>query len=549
MPIFYSLLGIEIILLIYFLNKWNITPVPTIFLFYILSGQIVFCLVHDGILINRFLFLYTRNGLHEYFLRTEVFYFCLFVFISLCHIKLPGIHSESKQVEKTIINTNNLQSNRWNAIGFISISIIYVIYCISIKWDIAWRNGTYILMETPEVMKYGFEKLQILNSLLLPLGLIAASQSALNVSCGSIVNGLLFAVLAMFPSVYLLAGHSRSASGPPIAFIAVLLLSSKKRHSLLSTLTLSYAVLAFLGGLAGRDASVHGFSTIPDIFSNISNLIRNDQGGIFINLFEGFFVVAEGFTLSPSYPLSYKILSISPTPSLIDHFDAIRDVYQIRLHDYVPMSGFSEALSFGAYYLFISCLIMAFSFRLVFYVFRISKITFYIANFLLFFGLYTLNAYNLRNGFRLIWLADAVALAFLVWSRISNQKALRSGIGVLGDQVVVGRSRPQRARLIFGRSGSRRPVLTFSADAAFRPRRWSVAKIGHKPAARTRRFGSLGVGALLHGAQNPPGDDVGNPASPVYQAVDEVGSGCFAAAVTARGRLLRSAGRRSGRRT
>ena len=178
---------------------------------------------------------------------------------------------------------------------------------------------------------------------------------------------------------------SRAAALPPLALIMVLFLVDRKRHVLLSVLLGIYAAIAFASGFAGRSLAQHGLSTIGGMFSNVASMDSQDLISVLVtNAFEGFFNIAEGFMLVPAYPNIYKVLSVSPLPSFIDGFDRIREMYEVRLHTYVPLPGYMEALLFGP--VFFSCLLGIFllSIRLVFSIRSANTLAFFIANIILF---------------------------------------------------------------------------------------------------------------------------------------------------------------------
>jgi hypothetical protein len=137
---------------------------------------------------------------------------------------------------------------------------------------------------------------------------------------------------------------------------------TRKHRALASVPYFFLALLAFSIAIETRGQSVFGLSCLGgNIAEGIINLPANAASLIFNALWGVYLLFCiSSSSLPHDYSLQYKILSFSPLPSIVDRFDTILPLEQIRLASYIPYSAFGEAIVFGpAWVLLLLCLLLA----------------------------------------------------------------------------------------------------------------------------------------------------------------------------------------------
>jgi hypothetical protein len=410
-----ALLAAEVALAWRAILRFGYLPSPTLISFWIIGAQSVLWLVNAGVIHYAFLASYARGGITLHFLDTEFFFAALFVFIQVCHTRLPPLS------KLTFSDIDTLRGSiAKSTLSNINIALLLIVglsevaFALRVNWSIAWSTSQYLALNNSVYIMSGLPGGQTALVLLPVAGILAASAAALNLAHNDRGWTIAFAILVLFPFLYEVGAHSRVGAVFPFVFIVTLRLLSSKPRWLLTAVSSSAVVIFILSALAGRATGSHGLSSIPNIPALLATSDASFLNTFLPNVFEGALSLAESKMVFASYPAIFKILSLMPTPSFLDGFDEIQRSYQVRLSIYAPLSGFVEAQNFGFVYFSVFCLLIFASIRIVFRVSRINRPMFMFANLFLFLGVYALSAYPVRNGMKFFWIADGVALIAFV---------------------------------------------------------------------------------------------------------------------------------------
>jgi hypothetical protein len=277
-----------------------------------------------------------------------------------------------------------------------------------------WSNDQYLYINSPQSVTSANAVSLLCVRISQYVGFAAAATLAM-----ASRSRIRLGVLLLLPAtIYLFlvgfGAHSRSAALILFCAAAVLISSEARSDRAISWSLIGLGAFCWISALSGRAIGHHGISSIGEtIVATLGNLSTPDHLFSYIlNPLEGIFSVATGSLMKMDYTLGYKILSFSPTPSFIDHFDKIYLNQQIRINAYTPMPGILEAFAFGPIY-------FGFLLLVVFVVCRtVTQLSIKVAgalptlvNFVVSLSVIYLFAYNLRNGFRAILACGAVSLA------------------------------------------------------------------------------------------------------------------------------------------
>lgn len=285
--------------------------------------------------------------------------------------------------------------------------------------DALWLNSEYLLINTPK----GLNNHSTLSLLLL-------STDRLRGILGIALFAYLcaqkkwFAAFVLMPAIafsllFYLAAHSRT----PVLYLGefgllYFVMNGRYRTSILIS-SFFLALFASVIALIGRNSGAHGLAAIlPRYWQLPPNMIL---GGALPNLFEGIYVTTEIFGRQDRFDFMYKLLSFSPFPSAIDGFSSIRDIFQIRLHRYVPMSAVLETYAFGPLFWLLNGLVQFITVREVAKSIIVKNTMISLAlSFLVLFTLYLQYAYPVRHMFRFMILALVLTLLSKYKFRLSK---------------------------------------------------------------------------------------------------------------------------------
>jgi hypothetical protein len=404
-----SLLVLELPVLFLVIRTAGFLPFPTGLMLYIAFAQIVFVLYQYKLVHYDFLQTWTRGGVDSYPWKTLRLYQAIFFTVAVfCHGHAKSLRGLIGRLSRASDSLRMRLQRR--QVVFISLAVVAIhtlMWMIFVDFDKWWVNFNYLTPLTS----------QDVDALAPVASLVFLASPFVSMVCSALivvslyyrlhVFALLFAIFALLHFVTYFGLHSRVSAITP-AIIATLWWFLKLRgRRVVLIASFACAVSCLACALVGRGMAVHGVSSIPaTIEATIDNGIEGNTSLVLTNFTEGIFVTAEGFTINHLYPLSYKALSLSPLPSLIDGFASIRPRFAIRLSPYVPVGGITEALNFGYIYIIFLVAIYYISVRLNLYFVKRYPVFFLVCNFLIFFSLYHISDYALRNALKYLWMSD-----------------------------------------------------------------------------------------------------------------------------------------------
>jgi hypothetical protein len=227
------------------------------------------------------------------------------------------------------------------------------------------------------------------------------------------------AMILLYPActwlfVFNFSANSRVAAIALVSYSATRFALGARRIRVVTVALLALYVMSAV--LTGRGTQFHGLANLP-IIATLPLEGEQTIVEILINIFQGVPVTADGLLVPGNHHPQYKLLSISPLPSFLDGFSAIREEMELRLHVFVPMSGVTEIARFGPVYWTVVALIYFLLVRQV----NSKKVVLVVgqtgivgANLLL--TMFTIIAfsYPLRNTFRqLIYISIAVMVIYM----------------------------------------------------------------------------------------------------------------------------------------
>jgi hypothetical protein len=419
-----SLLVLEVPALILVIRRAGFLPFPTGTMLYIAFAQIVFILYQYNLVHYNFLQTWTRGGVDHYPQETLQLYQAIFFMVALfCH----GHAKSLKGLVRRLSGAGDSLRTRLQRRQVVFISLVLVLihtlmWMIFVDFDKWWANFNYL---TPLASQDVDAFAPVANLVFLASPFVSMVCSALVVISLYYrfrVFAVIFALLALLYFATYFGLHSRVSAITP-AIIATLWWSLKLRgRRVVLIASFAFAVSCLACALVGRGMAIHGISSIPaTIEATAANGIEGNTSLVLTNFTEGIFVTAEGFTINHLYPLSYKVLSLSPLPSLIDGFASIQPRFAIRLSPYVPVGGISEALNFGYIYILAIVVIYYVSVRLNLYFVKRYPVFFLVCNFLIFFSLYHISDYALRNALKYLWMSDYLGVIAILVTLLQNQ--------------------------------------------------------------------------------------------------------------------------------
>ena len=227
-----------------------------------------------------------------------------------------------------------------------AVGLIYVpTYVATRDLGVMWHNNQYLLMSSPDTLKYPGPFSAVLNSVreLAYFALCISLAIALVVRRHGAAAVIFFCVLALF--VISVSGASRS--GPVGIFLFCItysLLNKRIRPAIVGLFLFGIYVLqaVLIGRGNGEFGVAHFWAILVAPFSD-----GLDPTVLIANVFQGALSTADGFLVAGEASNNYRWLSISPFPSFIDGFEDIRRSGELRLHRFCPMSAATEVVRFG----------------------------------------------------------------------------------------------------------------------------------------------------------------------------------------------------------
>lgn len=317
--------------------------------------------------------------------------------------------------------------------GFIGLCYFIVFFNAAfLDWRVVWINGEYLLMNSPRAYALPADIAMISRFGLALVGLYAAFMLPIAAAEGRFKRAALLFPLWAFVLLLNLAAHSRTSAVSVFLMAVTAAAVTRRWRSLaltgggvLSLFTLFYA-------LVGRGLPFHGIASIPSTLETLaSSLDERTLIVLVLNIGQGVFATAESLRLDADHVLLFKLLSVSPLPSAMDGFDEVLRCCEIRVHDFVPMSAFGEAVSFGPlFYLPLAAFLYLLTRKCWILSLRHPGLVSQFLNLSAFIVFVMANAYPLRNVFRQALIILLLASLYSIWSRRADRRA-RKRLGLV----------------------------------------------------------------------------------------------------------------------
>ena len=360
----------------------------------------------------------------EVFLQTTIVHTLLLLLGALSSLGIRKARATSKNnqiISDTLskmkanfgIQNKNMQFILFFYILFVVFIEIY--HFIELDKTVFLSNNTYLMLVNPSSAGF-ITPIGRLAHLLLPfLGLIlVALANYFWFNRSWILSGMIF-VLSIYPFLMVFAQNSRWAPLYPMGSVAIgLIFGKRKLEKLLTIITMGFISFAlFLKVLVGRGTSYQGLLGTWEIFRLISS---DEQAARFLrsipfNIFQGTQNFANTLILAPEYPTAYKLLSFSPTISLIDNF-ARQVIHTAKITPVVPINAYGEAYHFG--FAFFAALLFIFFVWLRYVTIAHLKggIIGSAISLAAYWVIFYISQYPLRNSMRFIYISLLVTLIF-----------------------------------------------------------------------------------------------------------------------------------------
>lgn len=455
----------EITALFLSIRRSGFVPFPHILLAYLIGCQISIFAVADGVAQYSFLATYSSYAFKTHYYRSQIFFLLIFI-SSIALFSPPKDAQFLKKLQMSLRRTVNIpigDQALWFAIC--TLWIYHLLLFLSLHWSLVWRNSTYLLMSNERVLSIVNPFTKLLIALLPVAGLLVFVVMGLFAWRKGRYVATALLPLAVFDLLYQLGAHSRKV----VLYVALFsgLSYFLRRSKMTFVIGIVTALMALIFVLGGRQYGTHGISTIFSPSSVMSPFLSRSSSFAILNLFEGSFSTTELFNRSYSSPVSYKILSFSPLPSLIDGFDQIRSAGMHKLGRYTPPSAIFEASSFGAQYILLLFLPQVIAGRLVVRLGRKGhELLAVAANIMMAFATYMEFTYPIRSVYRFFLIALALAL---IGRYLESQQGKAGFIGTNGPDkdivshsgrpILTKRARQRNRRRMFQSTGrSSRPI-------------------------------------------------------------------------------------------
>lgn len=349
------------------------------------------------------------------------------VYTSIYIIALFSLHKlfkKSTQDRSTLINSLNgvaktIAKTKFFLVAYLSV----VVYLSFLKWDVAWRNSEYLLMNSPGALNVPASFAIALRMLLSGVGLYTTLLIPYFLATKNFTKAAFLAPLYIFVLGYQLSSHSRSAAVSLFITFSIFVMLKERNKLGWSLIGVVCVISALVFALVGRVLDYHGFSTIAETISVIYKTIDSDSIVFaLVNMGQGVFATGDSLLLNANHNYAYRLLSFSPFPSWIDGFDELLKCCEIRVNEFVPMSAIAEAVSFGYMYSLVFFVTLYYSLRVnARLMLKRLDIVSLVLNISLFVIFVSANAYPMRNVFRQLLLVTVCALIYAGYVKEKNR--------------------------------------------------------------------------------------------------------------------------------
>jgi len=412
------LLLIEIPVLFVLIRRSGFSPFPHINLIYFVGAQVAIAAMSADLVEYNFVRLFTSGAYKKHY--TEVLLsFAMLFFVFAMAFRVP----RAKPIMSTLRSLRTVPTQGLGlGIATVSLVAFHLVLFALIDWPKAWYNEDYLLMGSPEMVRYSQAA-----ALILSYKVVGLATVALTIFLQVRRRWQLFMLLAPFSAfdiLYQLSAHSRAvALYLAMAGSAHYVLTRKSRPLIISSLLAVFSLVLCLGG---RRYGVQGFSSLPLSGEMVRLYLSVEPFAIFINFFEGAFASAEMFSRTFDANPRYAMLSFSPLVSFIDGYEAVRMRHQYHFATFFPPPAIFELRSFPWPYTVLYTSVQIIAGLMTLRLQRKSPSLLALAlNILMAFAVYAQFTYTVRHVFRLFLLVVGVSLlanAALAFNKQSNNQ-------------------------------------------------------------------------------------------------------------------------------
>lgn len=398
---------LELLTLLWAIRRSGFIPFPHGIMAYLILGQIVLALHSYGFLTYGLLRVYTTYAYIHFF--RKMFLMLATMFFALCLIVPKTRTTVAETLRTTRIN---------EGLFWVLVAALYTTWFISIfaaKFTVLWSNYSYLAMTTPAsalAINNAFTRFAF--QLVGPLALLGTVAMAFSWCSGRWRVALALTPISIWSFFFALSAHSRASA--LYLVLGGMMTAMFARSRFVAVPLVIAGFMTTLSVLGGRSSGHHGFSSLPDFFTNIA--IYYDISGLdaISNIFEGLFQTSEYFSHNWYFDPIYRKLALSPLFSFIDGYDTVKQLYSIPLFYYVPNPAVSEVLSFGpGYAAFYFGTIMISGYLSVRLVVQQPGVISLALNTLVLLGSYMQFTYDTRSNYRTFFYTAIICFVLLRW--------------------------------------------------------------------------------------------------------------------------------------
>ena len=423
-------IAISAVLLVYCIANRLYLAFPTGLVTILLMSQMAFYFVHNGAIYNPLYEICNYGGLKYKYLSTQALYASISA-LSVLTMRLGTAPLDVPDIFKRLRTGPITSRQSALAIGFFIffLALHAVLFLVVTDWDKLWLHHTYLesLADRGVVYLLGFEFVSGIIRSTVFMYVLSIFGLFLALTGNSQLSKCVLLSFAIFYFVLFLSFDSRFAAAFPAFLCFAYAVGNYRAKGLVIPALVLLCAAVLMYSLNGRGMGDQGVSAIAHTFgSTFAGPPLETLGSLILNITEGIYETSESLQMNASFPEIYKILSFSPLPSAVDGFRNINELFQIRLHEFMPMSGAGEAFHFGAIYIVALVAMIIAVVRIHLMLARRNPAMFLMCNILVTFSIYHMLAYPLRNALHFAWLAVALSLVpwlVEVWKTLSQMKS------------------------------------------------------------------------------------------------------------------------------
>ena len=407
-------ISVSSLLVVLSIKRGLLLPFPTALIALLLLSQIMFRLVHEGVVINPVYQIADYGGLTEQYNYTQFLYSAIAVgsYLSMT-IYVGRIELRQYAVELRNLARSSDTSEKAMLAIFWLVLIHLALFLYVADWQKLWLHHNYLepLVDRDVANFLGLELTSLIVKVNPFVFLASIFGFFLSLYRGTTAMRGAFFALSFFYFAQELASNSRFATAYPVFLALFCAIGDYRFKKIVIPFLVVIGGLSLTFALRGRSSGAHGFAAIFDTVGLVfAESPLSSIRTLLLNVTEGIYETSESLQVQASFPGSYMIRSFSPLPSFVDGFRDIAWLYQVRLNEFMPMSGLGEVHHFGRLYgLFLLSLYILIIRMHVAPAIRSGSV-FILCNILIALSIYHLLAYPIRNAVHFAWLAFFIIL-------------------------------------------------------------------------------------------------------------------------------------------